>query len=260
VPALAAALAVSAAAALLARRAGTLSRSGTAAAWLVGSAVLAGTGWKGGGVLAAFFVSSNLVSRGAPRPAGIDPKGERRDPRQVLANGGVAAGAAVLGFRDGDLALWLLTGTLAAAAADTWATALGSRTATPPRLLTSGRTVPPGTSGGVTPLGTVGGAAGALFVAGVGAIVSGMVTLVPVAALVGFGGMTLDSALGALAQGRFRCPRCEEPSEWRRHRCGTATLHEGGLPWLDNDGVNLASTAAAAALSWAAWRWLCPCS
>jgi uncharacterized membrane protein len=220
--------------------------------------VLAGTGWKGGGVLAAFFVSSNLVSRGAPRFEGLDPKGERRDHRQVLANGGIAAAVALLGFRDAELALWLLTTSLAAAAADTWATALGARSAVPPRLLPSGRAVPPGASGGVTPLGTVGGAVGALLMATVGAVVSGLPTLLPVAALVGFGGMALDSALGGAAQGRFHCPQCAEPSEWRRHRCGAATIHQGGIAWLDNDGVNLASSAAAAALGWLAWRWLCP--
>jgi uncharacterized membrane protein len=227
---------------------------------MVGSAVLAGTGWQGGGVLAAFFVSSTLVARGAPAPQGLDPKGERRDGRQVLANGGVAGAAALLGFHDGSLGLWLVTASLAAAAADTWATALGARSATPPRLLLDGRPVAIGTSGGVTPLGTAGAAAGALLVSTVGALASGSPTLLPVGALVGFGGMVLDSLLGARAQGRFHCPHCSERSEWRTHRCGTATVHEGGLPWLDNDGVNLASSAAAAGLGWAAWRWLCPCS
>jgi uncharacterized membrane protein len=226
----------------------------------VGSAVLAGTGWQGGGVLAAFFVSSSLVSRGAPVPPGLDPKGERRDHRQVLANGGSAALAALLGLRHPELGLWLVTGSLAAAAADTWATALGARSAAPPRLVLVGAPVPPGTSGGMTPLGTAGGAAGALLVAGAGALAAGAAALLPVAALVGFGGMVLDSALGAGAQGRFRCPRCAQPSEWRRHRCGSPTIREGGLPWLDNDAVNLAATAGAACAAWLAWRWLCPCS
>jgi uncharacterized protein (TIGR00297 family) len=252
--------AVAAAVSLAALRAGTLTRSGASAAWVVGTAVLAGTGWKGGGVLAAFFVSSSLVSRSAPAPRGLDPKGERRDARQVLANGGVAAAGALLGLHDPELGLWLLTSSLAAAAADTWATASGARSPTPPRLVLSGRVVPPGTSGGVTPLGSAGAAAGALMVAATGALAAGRLTLFPAAALVGFGGMVLDSVLGAAAQGRFRCPRCAERSEWRRHRCGSATIHEGGLPWLDNDGVNLAATAAAGCLGWVAWRWLCPCS
>lgn len=226
----------------------------------MGSAVLAGTGWKGGGVLAAFFVSSSLVSRGAPPPRGLDPKGERRDHRQVLANGGVAAAVALLGFRDTQLGLWLLTTSLAASAADTWATAVGARSGAGPRLILGGARVPPGTSGGVTLAGTVGGAVGALLVAGVGAAAAGTLALLPAAGLVGFGGMVLDSVLGAAAQGRYRCPRCAEPSEWRRHRCGAATVREGGLPWLDNDGVNLAAAAAAACLGWTAWRWACPCS
>ena len=227
---------------------------------MVGSAVLAGTGWQGGGVLAAFFVSSNLISRGAPAPRGLDPKGERRDHRQVLANGGVAGAAALVGFHDPQLGLWLLTAALAAAAADTWATAVGLRSAAAPRLILGGRRVPPGTSGGLTPLGTLGGAAGALFVATVGAVLSGISFILPVAALVGFGGMALDSALGASAQGRYHCPRCVESSEWPRHRCGTATVHEGGLTWLDNDGVNLASSAVAALAGGFAWRLLCPCT
>jgi uncharacterized membrane protein len=207
-------------------------------------------------------LSSILVSRGTPAaPAGgLDSKGERRDARQVLANGGVAAAAALLGFRDLPFALWLVTAALAASAADTWATALGARSAVPPRLILTGRRVPPGTSGGVTLLGSAGGAAGGLLVAAVGALAAGLASLLPAAGLVGFGGMVLDSALGAAAQGRFRCPRCAEPSEWRRHRCGTATIHEGGLPWLDNDGVNLAASAAATGFAWLAWRWTCPCS
>jgi uncharacterized protein (TIGR00297 family) len=228
------------------------------AAWVVGTAILTGTGWKGGGILAAFFVSSILVARGAPSPSRLDPKGERRDHRQVLANGGVAAGAALLGLRDPALGFWLLTGTLAAAAADTWATAFGARSRARPRLLVGGTPVPPGTSGGVTALGTAGGAAGALFIGGLGSAVTGALALFPAAALVGFGGMVIDSALGSAAQGRFSCPRCAEPSEWRRHRCGTATVHLGGLRWLDNDGVNLTASAAAACLAFVAWRWVGP--
>jgi uncharacterized membrane protein len=68
--------------------------------------------------------------------------------------------------------------------------------------------------------------------------------------------MTVDSLLGAAAQGRFRCPRCSEPSEWRVHRCGAITIAEGGWRWLDNDGVNGFATALAALAGWASWAWL----
>ena len=94
----------------------------------MGVLVLRGTGWQGGAVLAAFFISSNLVSRVGPRsaPAGLDPKRDRRDLWQVYANGGAAALGAGVGLVDHALGIWLVTSTLAAAAADTWATSIGS--------------------------------------------------------------------------------------------------------------------------------------
>jgi uncharacterized protein (TIGR00297 family) len=223
------------------------------AAWVVGILILSGTGWEGGAVLAAFFVSSSVVSRLTLPPPGFDPKGYRRDHRQVWANGGPAALGALLGFWCGEVGLWVITGSLAAAAADTWATAIGSRSGTPPRLLWSGRVVPPGTNGGVTVLGSAGAAAGALLVATVGALVGGTARLLPVAALIGFAGMLVDSTLGAALQARFLCPVCGESSEWRVHRCGTPTVRQGGIAWLDNDGVNLAATTAAALLALAGW-------
>jgi uncharacterized membrane protein len=226
----------------------------------VGTIVLYGTGWEGGGVLAAFFVSSSLISRGAPRPAGLDPKSDRRDHRQVFANGGVAAAAAGRGLGEPQQGKWRQSSGRAGGAAAPRATRVGARSAAAPRLILGGGVVAPGTSGGITPLGSAGGAAGALLVAATGALAAGVPALLPVAALVGFGGMLLDSAIGAAAQGRFRCVHCGELSEWRMHRCGRPTVHLGGLTWLDNDAVNLAAGLGAAIAGWAAWAWLCPCA
>lgn len=247
-----------AAVALAAWRARSLTASGAVAAWMVGTLVLLGSGWQGGAVLAAFFVSSSAVSRLTLAAPGLDPKGHRRDHRQVLANGGPAALGGLLGICCGQAGLWVITGSLAAAAADTWGTAIGSRSGPPPRLLWSGRVVPPGTNGGVTVLGSAAAAAGALLVAALGALAAGAPRLLPLAALVGFGGMLLDSALGAALQGRFVCPGCGEFSEWRVHRCGTPTVRQGGIAWLDNDGVNLAATTAAALLALAGWAFSGP--
>jgi len=77
------------------------------------------------------------------------------------------------------------------------------------------------------------------------------------AAGIGIAGMFLDSALGAAVQGRFHCDRCDRASEWQRHRCGGTTRLLGGYRWLNNDGVNALSTAAATAAGWAAWAWHC---
>lgn len=254
-PSVALAAALAAVAALLARRAGSLTAGGTIAAWLVGTGILAGSGWNGGIVLAVFFLSSTLVSHLVPRDtaAHLDAKGDCRDHWQVLANGGPALLSALIWWGRPDVALWPVTASLAAAAADTWAGAWGLGSTTPPRHLVTGVAVAPGTSGGVTVRGSFGAVLGATVVACTGAI-GGGVPLGLAATLIGWLGMLVDSALGALWQGRFYCTACAVASEWRVHRCGARTSRTGGFGWLDNDGVNAAATTLAAVAGWLAWR------
>lgn len=153
-------------------------------------------------LLLAFFVSSSLLST----------KHTRRNARQVVANGGVAALAALAGN-------WAwFAGSLAAATADTWATEIGSHARTPPRLITTGKAVPAGTDGGMTLLGTLGGIAGAATVAAVSFVLG---QRIPRAlATAGVLGMLVDSLLGATVQDKVR--------------------------WMDNDAVNLAATLTGA--------------
>jgi uncharacterized protein (TIGR00297 family) len=256
-PAGTAAALLAAAAAGLAWQARTLTARGAVAAAVVGALVVSGAGWAGGLVLLAFFVSSSLLGRvvRGRTASELDAKGDCRDEWQVLANGGVAAGAAVAARGDPGLALWLVTGAFAAAGADTWATIWGAVSRVPPRLITTGRPVPHGASGGVTIVGTAGGVAGAAFVALVAAAAGGAPLLVA-GTVAGTAGMLADSAVGAALQGRFRCPRCALPSERTVHRCGTTTIHTGGIRWLTNDGVNALATMAGALLALAGWRWL----
>ena len=214
-----------------------LAPGGVAAALAVGAAVAWGLGWRGLALLFAFLLSGSLLTQLAER------RGPRRTARQVIANGGVAALAALLGW-------WTVaTGAIAAAAADTWATEIGSFSPSPPRLITSGVRVPRGASGGVTVLGTVGGVAGALLIALTARWVGPRAAGPGSAALVGAGvlGMLADSVLGATVQGKYECPGCS--AQFER---GNAVCHEPvrlirGWRWLDNDGVNLAATLAGAA-------------
>lgn len=224
------------------------------AAGLVGTVILWAQGLAGGVVLLAFFVSSSLVGRLVARPTGSDTKGETRDWAQVLANGGAAAIGALLGGPEHGLLLQATA--LAAAGADTWATAWGSGSRTPPRSILNGRVVPPGTNGGISLRGTIGAIGGASVVAValmLAPLVGGPATTAAAAgvtALLGVVGMLLDSLLGATVQGRFRCPRCDLPSERRRHRCGTPTDPIGGLPWIGNDLVNALATLGTLGLAW----------
>ncbi|HWH03897.1 MAG TPA: DUF92 domain-containing protein [Gemmatimonadales bacterium] len=180
-----------------------LTAGGVVAAVAVGCATGWGLGWRGVVLLFAFFISGSLLTRLAGGSGG------QRNYRQVLANGGVAALAGLLGS-------WpIAAGALAAATADTWATEIGSFSPHPPRLITTWRPVAKGTDGGVTLLGTAGGISGALFLAGSAALL-----FAPSLAVVwaGVAGMFVDSALGATVQGKF----------------------------LDNDGVNFAATVSGA--------------
>ena len=182
-----------------------LTRRGAVAALAAGLATVYGFGWRGFGLLLAFFISSSLLSEKTTRNA-----------RQVLANGGIAALAAMLGS-------WVaFSGALAAATSDTWASEIGRHSRKPPRLITNGTPVPAGTDGAITLLGTAGGIAGALFIAVLARVLvpGGVLMAVAVA---GIAGMLLDSLLGATLQGR--------------------------LGWLDNDAVNLAATAAGAGIA-----------
>lgn len=250
--------------ALAAYRLRTLSRTGAWAAGVLGAVFfgLGGLGWAA--LLLAFFVSSSGLSRLAKkRKTALDEKfskGSQRDAAQVLANGGIA-GVFVLLHIFFPQAAWPwagCAGALAAANADTWATELGVLGKTAPRLITSWKSVERGTSGGVSLVGLAAALSGALFV-GVAAVVfwpggltSAGETLVRLA-LIGLAGLTgslVDSWLGATAQAIYTCPVCAKETERHPlHTCGTPTSLVRGLPWLDNDWVNIACTVAGGLLA-----------
>jgi uncharacterized protein (TIGR00297 family) len=250
------ALSVSMLVALCGWGARALTGRGAVVAGLIGTAVLCGAGWIGGLVLGTFFASSSWVSRHTESrvPVWTDAKGTRRDAWQVMANGGAAALGAVFAGTD-QAALWVVTGALATAAADTWATSVGLLSGRAPRHLVNWAPVPAGTSGAVSLVGTLGAAAGAGLVAATAALPSRSANLWLTTVVVGLLGMVADSLLGATLQGRFRCPSCDLASEHRRHRCGAATTHIGGLRWLGNDGVNAVATTWGALAGWGLWRW-----
>ena len=215
-----------------------LTPDGLAAALGVGAAVWWGLGWRGAALLFAFFISGSVLTRVATG------RGARRNARQVLANGGIAAVGALFGS-------WpAAAGALAAAAADTWATEVGSFSPVPPRLITTWARVTTGTSGGITALGTAGGIAGACAMAALGHLLppSGASGAVALLSAAGVAGMLADSGLGATAQGLYECGACAARSERADTICHEPVRLIRGWRWLDNDAVNLAATLVGASI------------
>lgn len=265
-------------------RARVLNRSGAVAAAALGTVIfgLGGLGWAV--LLLSFFISSSglskLMGRRKTQLVANYAKGSRRDAGQVLANGGIAGLFALLhGLLPGAVWPWIgFAAALAAANADTWATELGVLNRTPPRLITSGRVVPQGTSGGVSLTGTAAALSGSALIALLAvALWNGHVLALPSApawlqglvsapvdqavvpvwlgrfallTLAGLAGSLVDSLLGATVQAMYTCPTCQKVTERHPlHACGTPTVLQRGLPWMNNDAVNALCTAAAALLA-----------
>jgi uncharacterized protein (TIGR00297 family) len=240
----AAGVAIAAGIAYAARAARALTTNGAITATVVGAASIA-AGWSWGALLIAFFLSSSALSRIGldikhERTSSVLEKGGERDTVQVLANGGVFALAGV-----GNLLVpwegWFAIGggALTAATADTWATELGTLSRATPRLITTGRAVPAGTSGAVTPLGTMAMLVGSAFLTlcMIGVVWPRHVALASFAG--GVLGALADSVAGATAQARRRCASCDALTEREVHSCGAYTVHAGGVTWLSNDAVNV---------------------
>jgi uncharacterized protein (TIGR00297 family) len=235
----------------------------TASGWL--GAVITGTltfgfgGWPWGLTLITFFISSSLLSRYKEtikerRAAEKFSKGGRRDLAQALANGGVAALVALLYGLLGEPAilLALFLGVMATVTADTWATELGVLSNSPPRLVTNGRLVEPGTSGGVTATGTTAAAAGGFLIGSAMLIFTVLVEfpagfpaipwwMLPAGLIGGLAGAMVDSLLGATIQAIYRYPDGRE-TERTVARDGTPTTFVRGWRWMNNDVVNLLSS------------------
>lgn len=145
-----------------------------------------------------------------------------RSASQVVANLGVAA--LLLAFPSIKGAHLLALAALAEAAADTASSEIGTAFSSRTILITSWKAVSPGTDGGISVTGTAAGVFAALIIAacaaGFGLLRPAGIVIVGVA---GVAGMLVDSVMGA-------------------------TLERHG--YLNNDAVNLLSTAAAAGFAW----------
>lgn len=243
-----------AAVALIARRARSLSTSGAVAATAIGTlAVIAG--WNWGALLIVYFVVSSLIShlgRGVKemRTASVVAKSGERDAMQVMANGAIfAAAAGAMFFQPSMTWMALGAGALAASAADTWATEIGTLYGAEPRSLIGWHRVPRGTSGAMSWIGTLAAIAGAVFVAAAAIALGWHRNLAAPIAAGGIAGALADSLLGATVQCRHWCEQCGCETERDVHDCGVQTRPLRGMRWMNNDVVNLISGAAGGLLA-----------
>lgn len=254
----------------------SLNASGAALAFVVGL-VSCTASVRLGLTLITFFVASSKATRvGTARKRKLEDghqEGGNRNWVQVAANGGVGTALAacflVLTRRNGDapeqplaygLHPWL---TVLQAAymchyaccnADTWASELGVLSRGKPRLVTTWRSVPPGTNGGVSTMGTVASMVGGLLIGTVywllgmalntDAATTPQWPLVLLGAAAGFVGSMVDSLLGATLQFSGWSERkglvVETPGE------GVTRI--SGWDVLDNHQVNFLASACTSAM------------
>lgn len=249
--------------AILAWRAGSLSKSGAWAAVLTGGLIFGLGGLPWAVLLLAFFISSSALSRAfKKRKASLAEKfskGSQRDWGQVLANGGLGALFAV-GYSMPPHHEWLwlaFAGAMAAVNADTWSTELGVLSPLPPRLITTGQEVERGTSGGISLVGTLAALGGSVFI-GVAAVIfpvsHNWLPRLGSIILGGLVGSMFDSVLGATVQAIYWCPTCNKETErYPTHTCGSSTSQIRGWSWLNNDMVNFACSLMGAVVVAGLW-------
>lgn len=169
-----------------------------------------------------------------------------RDAMQVFANGGIGMLLCILHYYwQSEWLLYSFIAVMAAANADTWATEIGGLSKAKPRSILTGKAVPSGTSGGITIVGSFAAVLGALFIGLIAYLVLKQPLFIVVATVSGTLGAFADSLLGAAWQNMNRCVKCGKETETSIH-CQEITVYFRGLRWMNNDAVNMLSSAAAA--------------
>lgn len=221
--------------ALLGWFARTVTVSGAVTGAVIGTMVVAGTGWRGWLLLIATFMLASATTRMGRRrkeATGIaEPRGGRRGPGNAIANTGLMAWASVVavGLHDPTPAWLAGVAALVTAGSDTVASEVGKAWGRTTRMVTTLRRVAPGTTGAVSLEGTAAGiTSAALLAAGAAGL-----GLVPTWTI---GLITLAATVASLIEGGLG-----------------ATLEARGI--LDNDTLNFVNAAMGAALTLAAWTW-----
>ncbi|EPH95586.1 TIGR00297 family protein [Enterococcus faecalis 13-SD-W-01] len=235
----------------------TLSFSGGIAALILGTTII-GTGpWYSVLLAGALFFSSGMISLSKKRLTRSSQLTETRNHKQVLAN--LLPGVCSLLFffqTQNELFLIGYAASISSAAADTWASEIGTLSKKVPRSILTFRTMPTGISGGISILGTFASICGAGFLSGLFYLLHALSLFHLTTAryfwlpfLLGILGSLIDSLLGAVFQVIYRCQICGELTEKRSHH-QTETKKVQGLCWFTNNWTNFFATSLVTLFSW----------
>jgi uncharacterized protein (TIGR00297 family) len=215
-----------------------LTIDGAFSATICGSYAYGIGGMTGAAVVLFFFISSSVLTKKSTNKEKQNIRLSRRNGIQVWANGFWFSIWFLVWFLT-DIDLFLIAGVTAVASitADTWATEIGgNRLQSKARLITTGKTVPPGTDGGVSFTGTISSIAGAAMISITYFTIYGEFDLgtVLIIGIAGFMGSIIDSYLGA---------RFQYNSEQKHLSLGEIKFN------MDNNFVNWFSSGLASVIS-----------
>lgn len=210
------------------------------------------------GVLFSMFASSSLLTKYKKAQKNdmeaVVLKNGPRDAFQAIANLGAAIISYILFSLSKDIAwVYAFLGSVAASNADSWASEIGGLSHSAPRMITTFKVARRGISGAITVLGTVGGIIGAVFISAWAWLLpkhneTPSWSLFAIATFSGVFGFILDSFLGALLQAKYK----DQNGALTEQVQGNTLTH--GLPWINNDMVNLLSSIMAAVLGYAVYH------
>lgn len=230
-----------------------LTLSGALSAFVTGFIVFWCTGVLGFLLLLFFYASAYIIhyykkakfANRAYEDECNEKKSNTRDAMQVFANAFMAVFSALYYYNTENITGLIVFGAaLAESASDTWAGEIGRLSSRPPFSIKTFKIVPRGMSGGVTPLG--------FLAAFVGSVSTALLWVVffksdyaflsfSIIALSGFAGCIADSYLGATFQAMYVDEEKNALTEEDTDKEGRKRTLVRGIPWIDNDIVNLMS-------------------
>lgn len=225
---------------------------GTVAALILDVAVTLAFGNCGFAILFTFLslsVVSDKVKKRAKKDGQNKNGTEIRGATQVLANGLVAMCCAIIYCITCEKIFFLaFVASMAEALADTASSGIGALSSKTYDIFKM-KKCESGISGGMSWLGTAAAFFGSVIVSLI-PFAFNAITIYDVAliAVIGFLGSVFDSFLGSTLQAKYRCTACDRIVERRIH-CGTDTVRESGVPFMNNSAVNFLSTLFAAVIT-----------